>query len=57
MNRAGYWEKELKLFEEKKSKYEWDEIEELITDEFEDEKLTSDEFDELMSILMDLDCE
>lgn len=57
MNRADYWEKELKLFEEKKSKYEWDEIEELITDEFEDEKLTSDEFDELMSILMDLDCE
>ena len=38
-----------------KSHYEWDEIEELITDEFENENITSDEFDELMAKLMEFD--
>ena len=38
-----------------KSRYEWDEIEELITDEFENENITSDEFDELMAKLMEFD--
>ena len=51
------WKKELKKFKEGKSKYKWDEIEELITDEFEDELITSDEFDSLMKELMELDCD
>ena len=38
-----------------KRHYEWDEIEELITDEFENENITSDEFDELMAKLMEFD--
>ena len=33
MGRADEWKKELKKLEEGKSKYEWDEIEELVTDE------------------------
>lgn len=56
MDSAKKWKKELELFEKGKSKYEWDEIEELVTDEFEDGKLTSDEFDSIMSVLMDMDC-
>ncbi len=52
---AGFalWNKEISKFKDKKSKYEWDELEELITDAFEDEKITSDEFDELMEQLME----
>ncbi|MBU5479261.1 hypothetical protein KQI69_08595 [Eubacterium sp. MSJ-13] len=52
---AGYisWNKEIDKLKDKKSKYEWDELEELITDAFEDEKITSDEFDELMGKLME----
>lgn len=49
------WNKELDKLEEKKSKYEWDELEEIITDEFEDDKMSSDEFDELMAKLMKMD--
>lgn len=49
------WNKELDKLEEKKSKYEWDELEEIITDEFEDDKMFSDEFDELMAKLMKMD--
>lgn len=56
MGSADKWKKELKLFESGKSSYAWDEIEELVTDEFEDGKLTSDEFDYIMKILMELDC-
>ena len=56
MGSADKWRKELKLFEKGKSSYQWDEIEELVTDEFEDGKLTSDEFDCIMEILMGLDC-
>ena len=50
------YKKELELFERGRSKYEWDELEELITDDFEEEKITSEEFDALMKRLMDLDC-
>ena len=53
---ADKWNKELKLFEKGKSKYKWDEIEELVTDEFEDGYLTSEEFDSIMGELMELDC-
>lgn len=56
MSSVDKWNKELELFEKGKSKYEWDEIEELVTDEFDDGKLTSDEFDSIMSVLMELDC-
>lgn len=56
MESADKWKKELKLFESGKSSYKWDEIEELVTDEFEDGKLTSDEFDCIMETLMGLDC-
>ena len=44
------WNKEIDKLADNKSRYEWDEIEELITDEFENENITSDEFDELMSL-------
>lgn len=52
---AGFavWSKEIDKLKDKKSKYEWDELEELITDAFEDEKITSDEFDKLMEKLME----
>ncbi len=56
MGQFEVYKKELSAFEQKKSKYEWDELEELITDDFEEEKLTSEEFDELMRRLMELDC-
>lgn len=57
MTQFQKYEEELALFEIGKSKFEWDELEELITDDFEEEKLTSDEFDDLMKHLMDLECE
>lgn len=47
-----FWNKETDRLKDGKSKYEWDELEELITDAFEDEKITSDEFDKLMEKLM-----
>lgn len=50
-----FWKKELDKLEEKKSKYEWDEIEEMITDEFEEDKMSSEEFDKLMAKLMEID--
>lgn len=56
MGQFEVYKKELSAFERKKSKYEWDELEELITEDFEEEKLTSEEFDELMRRLMELDC-
>ena len=42
MGNADKWKKELKLFEKGKSSYQWDEIQELVTDEFEDGYLTSE---------------
>ena len=45
------------LVKAKKGKYVWDELEELITDAFEEEKISSEEFDLLMKRLMDIDCE
>lgn len=49
------WDKELDLLEKGKSRYVWDELEELITDDFEEEKLTEEEFDRLMQRLMEMD--
>ena len=40
-----------------KSQYSWDELEELITDQLEDEKISEQEFETLMRRLMDIDCE
>ena len=51
------WDRVLDALENGKSKYVWDELEELITDSFEDERLTGEEFDTLMRRLMDIDCE
>lgn len=49
------WDKELDLLEKGKSRYVWDELEELITDDFEEEKITEEEFDRLMQRLMEMD--
>ena len=49
------WNKEIDKLSDNKSRYEWDEIEEIITDEFENENITSEEFDELMAKLMEFD--
>ena len=51
------YKKELEAFEKGKSSYEWDELEELITDDFEEERLSSEEFDNLMQQLMELEPE
>ena len=39
------------------SQYSWDELEELITDRLEDDKIDEQEFETLMRRLMDIDCE
>ena len=57
MSEVKHFQKELDDLEAKKGKYAWDELEELITDAFEDEKISSEEFDQLMKRLMDIDCE
>lgn len=56
MGQFESYKKELKALENRKGKYVWDELEELITDDFEEGKLTSEEFDLLMRQLMDMDC-
>lgn len=57
MAKFDYYKKEITALENGTSKYVWDELEELITDDFEEEKLTSEEFDVLMKQLMDVECE
>jgi tetrahydromethanopterin S-methyltransferase subunit G len=57
MSEIKQFQKELDDLEAKKGKYVWDELEELITDAFEEEKISSEEFDLLMKRLMDIDCE
>ena len=49
------YQKELEALRLGKSRYEWDELEELITDDFEEEKLTTEEFDSLMQEMMDME--
>lgn len=51
------YKKELEALEKGRSSYEWDELEELITDDFEEERLSSEEFDGLMQQLMELEPE
>lgn len=55
MKKFEAYQKELAALKFGKSQYEWDELEELITDDFEDEKLTMEEFDSLMQELMDIE--
>lgn len=57
MSEIKQFQKELDDLEAKKGKYVWDELEELIIDAFEEEKISSEEFDLLMKRLMDIDCE
>lgn len=57
MKTFAFYKKELDALEQGKSEYEWDELEELITDDFEEERLTSEEFDDLMEQLMDIELE
>lgn len=57
MSEIKQFQKELDDLEAKKGKYVWDELEELITDAFEEEKISSEEFDLMMKRLMDIDCE
>ncbi len=54
MNYKEYLE-EIEKLRNNKSEYEWDELEELINDSFFDEAITSEEADELMQLLMDVE--
>ncbi len=49
------WDKELAKLEQGNSHYVWDELEELITEDFEEERLTVEEFDKLMERLMEIE--
>ena len=57
MSEYRNWDKGLDRLEQGKSQYSWDELEELITDQLEDEKISEQEFETLMRRLMDIDCE
>ena len=57
MSEYQNWDRELDCLEKGKSRYSWDEIEELITDRLEDERITEQEFENLMRRMMDIDCE
>lgn len=57
MSEYQNWDKELDRLEAGKSQYSWDELEELITDRMEDDKIDEQEFETLMRRLMDIDCE
>lgn len=57
MTRAKELEIELDKLEQGKSSCVWDEWEEIITDDYEEEKISTEEFDALMHRLMDIDCE
>lgn len=57
MGKFEAYKEELTALENGKSEYEWDELEELITDDFDEDRLSSDEFDRLMEQLMAIDCE
>ena len=57
MSEYQNWDKELDCLEAGESQYSWDELEELITDRLEDDKIDEQEFETLMRRLMDIDCE
>ena len=57
MSEYQNWDKELDRLKAGESQYSWDELEELITDRLEDDKIDEQEFETLMRRLMDIDCE
>ena len=57
MSEYQNWDKELDRLEAGESQYSWDELEELITDRLEDDKIDEQEFEALMRRLMDIDCQ
>ena len=57
MSEYQNWDKELDRLEAGESQYSWDELEELITDRLEDDKIDEQEFETLMRRLMDIVCE
>ena len=57
MSKSETWSKDLDRLEHGRSSYVWDEIEELITDDYSDERITEEEFESLMRRLMDIDCD
>lgn len=57
MSEYQNWDKELDRLEAGESQYSWDELEELITDRLEDDRIDEQEFETLMRRLMDIDCE
>ena len=57
MSEYQNWDKELDRLEAGESQYSWDELDELITDRLEDDKIDEQEFETLMRRLMDIDCE
>lgn len=57
MSEYQNWDKELDRLEAGESQYSWNELEELITDRLEDDKIDEQEFETLMRRLMDIDCE
>ena len=57
MSEYQNWDKELDRLEAGESQYSWEELEELITDRLEDDKIDEQEFETLMRRLMDIDCE
>lgn len=48
-------EKHVHAYERGSCEYVWDELEEIITDSFDEGEITSEDFDRLMEMLMSLD--
>ena len=51
----GY-QRELDGLEQGKCRFAWDELEELMTESFQEEEISSEEYDTLMRRLMEIDC-
>ena len=51
------YQRELDRLEQGKCQFAWDELEELMTEAFQEEKISSEEYDTLMRRLMEIDCE
>lgn len=56
MTECEKWDRELDCLEQGKCRYSWDELEELITDRWDDGQISEEEFETLMRRLMDIDC-
>ncbi len=51
------WDREIGFLEEKRGRYSWDEMEELLTDSLYDGRISEEEYEVLMRRLMDIDPE